>query len=87
MVMRVGKLRATGADSAHFNSGISLVRSKEILRLRWSKQTPKRAERLSNRLATLGVPAFVWTNRGHFLMTNYMAKYSHDTRYDKSMTK
>ncbi len=31
--------------------------SEEILRSRWAKQTPNRAERLSNRLAALAVPA------------------------------
>ncbi len=67
--MRVGKLRATGADSAHFNSGISLVRSKEISRSSWAKQTPNRAERLSNRLAVLGVPAQQLTSRLQLVAT------------------
>lgn len=31
--------------------------SEEILLSRWAKQTPNRAQRLSNRLAVLGVPA------------------------------
>jgi len=67
--MRDGKLRATGADSEHFNSGISLVRSKEILRSRWAKQTKNQTKRLSNRLATLGVPTKVWTVRGQWVVT------------------
>lgn len=58
MAFQLGRYRLSAFKRSikYANEGAWLECSEEILDSKWHKQTPNRAERLSNRLAALSVP-------------------------------